>query len=250
MKVVIASGGFDPIHSGHIGYLNAAKQLGDILIVGVNSDDWLIRKKGQAFLPWNERAEIVKNLKCVDQVLGFNDDDGTAIDLINKVCKAFPTSKLIFANGGDRTRNNIPEMIVPNVEFAFGIGGENKVNSSSSILESWKTSKVDRSWGYYKVIHELNSGDASIKVKELVVYPGKSLSLQRHNNRSEFWFVSSGYGQVILNDVKHMLYSKSEFLIPESSWHKLYNITTDTELKIIEIQYGSECNESDIERAD
>jgi len=58
MKVVIASGGFDPIHSGHIGYLNAAKQLGDILIVGVNSDDWLIRKKGQAFLPWNERAEI------------------------------------------------------------------------------------------------------------------------------------------------------------------------------------------------
>lgn len=140
MKVVLVTGGFDPLHSGHIAYLNSAKQLGDVLVVGLNSDEWLIRKKGKAFLPLEERNEIVVNLKPVDQtIVGFDDSDGSARDAIKKIRKLYPTEHLIFANGGDRTSENIPEMDVPddNISFVFGVGGENKKNSSSWILKKW-----------------------------------------------------------------------------------------------------------------
>ena len=136
-KIVICSGGFDPLHSGHIEYLSCAKQLGDYLVVGVNSDDWLKNKKGCYFLPWKERSNILENLVMVSEVLGFDDSDGTAIDLIEKVKTAHPDSCIIFANGGDRTKENIPEMVVGNVSFAFGVGGSDKLNSSSQILDDW-----------------------------------------------------------------------------------------------------------------
>lgn len=137
--VVIASGGFDPIHSGHINYLNEAAKLGNYLIVAVNSDAWLARKKGKAFLDWNERAVIVENLKAVDAVVDFDDFDGTAKDAIKIVRKLYANAKIIFANGGDRTKENIPEMDIvdDNLEFVFGVGGEHKQNSSSWILKSW-----------------------------------------------------------------------------------------------------------------
>jgi cytidyltransferase-like protein len=137
--VVIASGGFDPIHSGHINYLNEAAKLGNYLIVAVNSDAWLSRKKGKAFLDWNERATIVENLKVVDAVLAFDDFDGTAKDAIKIVRKLYSNAKIIFANGGDRTKENIPEMDIKddNLQFVFGVGGEHKQNSSSWILKSW-----------------------------------------------------------------------------------------------------------------
>ena len=141
ITIVIATGGFDPIHSGHINYLNEAAKLGNFLIVGINSDAWLVRKKGKAFMEWNERAIIVENLKSVDQVIAFDDFDGTAKDAIRIVRMHNPNAKIIFANGGDRTKENIPEMDVEddNLEFIFGIGGENKQNSSSWILKSWET---------------------------------------------------------------------------------------------------------------
>jgi D-beta-D-heptose 7-phosphate kinase/D-beta-D-heptose 1-phosphate adenosyltransferase len=124
--IVIATGGFDPVHSGHINYLLEAKRLGDLLCVGVNSDAWLIRKKGKYFLPWNERAAIVGHLKPVDRVMDFDDFDGSAIDAIRQV-------------RGDRTSENIPEMSIqdPNLEFMFGVGGDYKQNSSSWILKAW-----------------------------------------------------------------------------------------------------------------
>jgi D-beta-D-heptose 7-phosphate kinase/D-beta-D-heptose 1-phosphate adenosyltransferase len=139
LKIVIATGGFDPIHSGHIKYLNAASKLGDMLIVGVNSDEWLRRKKGKEFLPWVEREYIVKNLKSVDRVMTFNDDDGSAKDIIKVVRSHYIMAKIIFANGGDRTKKNIPEMDVEdsNLEFVFGVGGEDKANSSSIILKNY-----------------------------------------------------------------------------------------------------------------
>jgi len=107
--IVIATGGFDPIHSGHIKYLQAAKSLGNRLIVGINSDAWLIRKKGQAFMPWNERATIVENLRMVDDVIEFDDWDGSAQHAIKIVRKRYPSAYIIFANGGDRTQQNIPD---------------------------------------------------------------------------------------------------------------------------------------------
>lgn len=136
--IVLVTGGFDPIHGGHIDYFNAAKQLGDILIVGVNSDTWLKRKKGQYFMPITERVQIIENLRMVDNCILFNDDDDTAIEAIKNVKALYPNCRIIFANGGDRTKDNIPEMVFDDVEFVFGVGGADKKNSSSDILRKWK----------------------------------------------------------------------------------------------------------------
>jgi len=140
-NVVLITGGFDPIHSGHIAYFKAARKLGDILVVGVNSDDWLVRKKGKYFLPFNERATIVESIKGVSYTLAFDDSDGSAKDAIVKVRHSWPNSNIIFANGGDRTSTNIPEMDIVDdkLTFTFGVGGEDKKNSSSWILNTWKS---------------------------------------------------------------------------------------------------------------
>jgi D-beta-D-heptose 7-phosphate kinase/D-beta-D-heptose 1-phosphate adenosyltransferase len=137
-KVVLVTGGFDPLHSGHLDYLKSAKKLGDKLIVGINSDEWLIRKKGKNFLPEKERHEILSSIKYVDGCILFNDDDNTAIEAIKNVMMLFPYSQIIFANGGDRTEKNIPEMIFDNVIFVFGVGGKDKKNSSSWILKKYE----------------------------------------------------------------------------------------------------------------
>jgi cytidyltransferase-like protein len=142
-RVVIVTGGFDPIHSGHISYIRAARELGDYLVVGVNTDSWLKRKKGRAFLPWHERATIVESIKGVDMMLAFDDSDDSAKDCIRQVREAFPNTTIVFANGGDRTRKNIPEMDIAddNIEFHFGVGGDFKKNSSRWILDKWTTSR-------------------------------------------------------------------------------------------------------------
>jgi D-beta-D-heptose 7-phosphate kinase/D-beta-D-heptose 1-phosphate adenosyltransferase len=140
MNIVLVTGGFDPIHSGHIAYFNAAKTLGNMLVVGVNSDAWLVRKKGKPFLNFGERCNIVSNIKCVDVVIDFDDSDGSAKDAIRKVRIQFPSAHIVFANGGDRTSKNIPEMDVRdnNISYVFGVGGSDKMNSSSWILNNWK----------------------------------------------------------------------------------------------------------------
>jgi D-beta-D-heptose 7-phosphate kinase/D-beta-D-heptose 1-phosphate adenosyltransferase len=138
-RLVLITGGFDPVHSGHIEYINAAKSLGDYLFIGLNSDDWLAQKKGKPFMPWHERHMILANLRSVDDVFAFNDNDGTAIDAIRTIREANPDCTIIFANGGDRTKENIPEMNcgVDDIEFVFGVGGSDKKNSSSWILNKW-----------------------------------------------------------------------------------------------------------------
>ena len=137
-KIVLISGGFDPLHSGHLAYIKAARKLGDKLIVGLNSDDWLVRKKGKNFLPEKERYSIISSIRYVDGCILFNDTDDTAIEAIKNVKMLYPYSQIIFANGGDRTKENIPEMIFDDVIFMFGVGGEDKKNSSSWILQKWK----------------------------------------------------------------------------------------------------------------
>ena len=98
-NIVLISGGFDPIHSGHIAYLQAAKALGDKLIVAVNSDDWLTRKKGRPFMPITERATIIKNLSMVDEVItDYDDSDGSSIDALHIIKLRYPNSTIIFAN--------------------------------------------------------------------------------------------------------------------------------------------------------
>jgi len=251
-KIVLVTGGFDPIHSGHIEYFKAAKKLGDLLVVGVNSDQWLTRKKGMPFMPANERHAIVSSLSMVDRTMFFNDNDGSAKNAINDVRALYPNDQIIFANGGDRTQENIPEMSVKddNIVFAFGVGGENKMNSSSWILQEWKAPKTSRAWGYYRVLHEQNK---EVKLKELTVDPGKCLSMQRHKDRAEHWFVAEGTATVYsLNrstDVELKgVYNKFDSLhIGKTEWHQLCN-EAEGPLKIVEIQYGDNCIEDDIER--
>ena len=89
MRVVIVSGGFDPIHSGHINHFIEARKLGDILIVGLNSDEWLTRKKGKPFLPIDERLAVVKSMRMVDSAVAFNDDDNSSISLIRQALVLF-----------------------------------------------------------------------------------------------------------------------------------------------------------------
>ena len=141
MRVVIVSGGFDPIHSGHIEHFKEAKKLGDILIVGLNSDEWLTRKKGKPFMPIEERLAVIRELRMVDSAVSFNDDNNSSIDLIKKALVLF--DDVLFANGGDRTQDNIPEIYEfdkdPRVQFAFGVGGTHKQNSSSWILKKWNS---------------------------------------------------------------------------------------------------------------
>jgi len=250
--IVLVTGGFDPIHSGHIAYFKAAKTLGDSLIVGLNSDEWLARKKGRAFMPWNERLCVINNLSMVDEVYTFDDTDGSAKNFIHQIRAHYPEAKLIFANGGDRTSSNIPEMDVydKNLTFAFGVGGIDKMNSSRWILEEWKAPKTERTWGYFRVLYEPNK---QTKLKELTVDPGKSLSMQRHSDRSEFWFVSEGEATLYTVNVKTDVELVGKFTehqhmwIPKTAWHQLAN-ESEKPLKIIEIQFGEECVEEDIER--
>ena len=249
MKIVLATGGFDPIHSGHIKFLKNAKELGDMLVVGINSDEWLERKKGKSFMPWNERLKIINNLQMVDEVYTFMDDDDSAINFIKQIKAHYPKDELIFVNGGDRTADNIPEMVFDDVEFVFGVGGEDKRNSSSSILEEWKAPKTVRSWGYYRILHEdAMGGNPKTKVKELTVDPGSSISLQRHKFRREYWVVTSGTATVELEGQPKTLGIHDDVEIPIGWWHRLSNKTT-MPLRIVEIQTGMKCVEEDIERA-
>jgi len=156
--IVIVTGGFDPLHSGHIVYFQDAKKLGDKLIVGINSDEWLVNKKGRPFMSLSERTEIIKNLAVVDEVVTFDDQDNSASGAIREVLKKYPKNKILFANGGDRTSGNILEMDAfkdqTNVEFVFSVGGDFKKNSSSWILEEWKSPTVEKPWGAFKVLDE------------------------------------------------------------------------------------------------
>ena len=250
--VVIVTGGFDPIHSGHIEYLKSAKKIGDLLIVGVNSDAWLERKKGRAFMPSTERIQIIKNLKMVDETVLFDDRDGSAKEAIKNARLLHPDAKLIFANGGDRTKENIPEMDIQddNLEFVFGVGGEDKKNSSSWILEDYKAPKTQRIWGYYRVLHEVHGPhEPTMVVKELTVDPGKSLSMQYHNYRNEFWIVSEGIATLTRLEPTKVITMKmhEKEIINKEEWHQLSN-QTENPLRVVEIQYGDLCVEWDIVR--
>ena len=253
--VVIVSGGFDPLHSGHIEYFKAAKALGNKLVVAVNSDAWLERKKGKHFMPFAERANIIKHLDMVDDVIGFDDNDNTANSAIFCMLSTHGNNtNLIFANGGDRATDNTPEYNMyksqHGLQFVWGVGGTNKINSSSSILKNWDKPTTNRAWGTYTVLDK----NIGWQVKELAFFTGKSLSSQRHFKRSEHWHVVHGTIRMELefqNGYKtDKLYNAGDSIdIPKNTWHKATNTGTSTST-VIEVWLGDELTENDIERRD
>ena len=128
-KTVAVSGGMDPVHKGHVRMIQEASQFGDVIVI-LNSDDWLMRKKGFVFMSWEERAEILESIKGVTKVVRVDDTDGS-------VCEALRREKpTYFANGGDRTDKNTPEMDVCSelgITMLWGVGG-GKIQSSSDLV--------------------------------------------------------------------------------------------------------------------
>ena len=250
MKIVLISGGFDPIHSGHLKYIEEAKKLGDKLIVALNSDEWLVNKKGKFFLPFSERKKILTSLENVDEVIDFLDDKvGSVINALNDLKEKYPNDNIIFANGGDRDNTNIPEMKVKGINFQFGVGGSSKINSSSWILENWNNQREERVWGYFQTLKT----EKNLKLKELVVKAGKGISYQRHFERSEIWFVSKGKCKVKLSKTdpdkfeEKILNINDLFKVDRNDWHQIINPFED-DCHLIEIQYGPKVIEDDIER--
>lgn len=199
----------------------------------------------------SERLSIIENLSMVDKCILFDDNDGSSTSAIKMVRDLYPQAHIIFANGGDRTSENILEMEYSddNLSFAFGVGGTDKQNSSSWLLGEWKQPKTIRNWGYYRVLHDVNG----CKVKELTVEPDSSISMQKHHERNEYWLVSEGRCIIqSMLDSGYMtpartLATHDSCVVKKDEWHQLVN-PFDQPCKIVEIQYGSNCIEEDIER--
>ena len=135
--IVLVSGGFDPIHSGHIKLIEEAAKYGDVVVL-LNSDAWLCNKKGREFLSFNERKIILNSIKNVVDVISCGNLDQTCIDGIKIALMTYSDRKLLFANGGDRTNTSTPETLFcenNKIKLLWGIGGNDKLNSSSWILK-------------------------------------------------------------------------------------------------------------------
>ena len=130
MKRIMVSGGFDPVHVGHVRMIEEASRYGVVIVV-INSDNWLLRKKGYVFMPWKQRAEIMGNIKGVGMVSSVDDKDGSVCEAIRRI------KPDIFANGGDRKINNTPETELCDyldIQTLWGVGGTSKPQSSSWLV--------------------------------------------------------------------------------------------------------------------
>ena len=137
--VAIVSGGFDPIHKGHVRLINSASRYGEVLVI-LNSDPWLERKKGYSFMSWEEREEILLSIRGVFEVVLAKDDDGTVCKSLREIAKDYGGDKLHFVNGGDRKNDNVPEVKVCkelDIKMIWGAGG-GKIQSSSELVNRMK----------------------------------------------------------------------------------------------------------------
>jgi len=134
-KIIAVGGGFDPLHIGHIRHLQEARKLGTWLVVLVSNDEDMIRKKGYCFMPLEERMEILRELRCVDEVWETWDKDGTQAETLRAICPD------VYAKGGDRTPDNMPVNEIEacaeiGCEIVYGVG--EKIQSSSELVRKIK----------------------------------------------------------------------------------------------------------------
>lgn len=242
MKKVAISGYFNPIHSGHLDYIKEAKALGDYLVVIINSDKQVALKGSVPFMDENERARILTDNKYVDEVF-------ISIDVDRSVCKSLEAVKPdIFANGGDRFSDNVPENGVCaklGIKTVFQIGGAKNESSSTLIKRaSYHHLEAKRPWGKFKILFD----GLDCKVKKLIVKPKQKLSLQSHKFRDEHWIVTQGTGLFTIgSDINPGFYGKYLY-VPRGCKHRIENISSTEYLTLIEVQTGTYFGEDDIIR--
>ncbi len=268
-RILVTSGGFDPIHAGHVSHLQDFKSIpASHHIIALNGDSWLERKKGLHFMPWVQRARVIEAMSVGECHYAQAEDD-TVCRFLTELRNEYPFARIIFCKGGDRNAENIPEMQVEGIEFVFGVGGSSKKQSSSHFLESYYQRRlslendkrtVDRPWGWYMDLMslgvDLDLEKTTTKVKVLTMNPKSEMSVQRHKHRSELWFVESG---TLVAKVENkaggqnpdtVIMSRGKYYhIPTKTWHQLTNPSNELVI-VIEIQDGTDCNENDIERVD
>ncbi len=244
MKKVVVSGGFDPVHIGHLRMFQKAKELGDHLNVIINSDEFLIEKKGYKFMNFEERKEIILGFSCVDKVTKSIDSDNTVCKTLEMLSKN--NSIHIFANGGDRkNKSDIPEFKIcneNNIKMVFDVGG-GKIQSSSDLVTKFINYRENRPWGFFENLLE----EKNYKVKKLVIFPNERISFQFHNYRQEKWYVVKGIGKVFIDKKVFKCKKGSSFEIKKKEKHSIEN-NGKSLLEIIEIQSGSKLIEEDIVR--
>ena len=243
----LVSGGFDPVHLGHLKMLQEAKKLANKVIVLLNNDEWLIKKKGKPFMNENQRKEILSEFKSITKVIIQNSSDKSSNQAIEDFVRNNPNKSICYCNGGDRSNiKNILESKICKklgVSLEFGVGGEEKVESSSQLSRNYLGNVEKRPWGNYHVIAK-NTG---YQIKEIKVAQGSKLSLQKHKSRSEFWQIVKGKSKIIVENQEHYLKEKEYIYIPKNVVHRIENIG-EKELIFIEIQLGENLKEDDIIR--
>ncbi len=246
MKKIVVSGGFDPLHIGHIRMFNNAKKLGDHLTIILNSDRFLMKKKGFIFMPYKERKEVILSLGVVDRVIKSIDKDHTVCETIKKLSKKNEID--VFANGGDRKNiNDIPENIIckkNKIEMIFEIGGD-KIQSSSDLTKKFQNYTEKRPWGSFENLKK----EKGYLVKKISIQPDQKISLQLHNNRSEYWVVVRGKGEITIDKAQKKCSKGSSFFIKKQQLHRIENIGKSP-LDLIEVQLGNHISEEDIKRFD
>ena len=139
-KTIVLSGGFDPIHAGHIKMIQAATLYGEVIIV-LNSDDWLKRKKGYVFMPFTSRSYLLRHIKGVKEVFAVDDSDNTVCEALRRI------NPDMFGNGGNRTAENTPEVNLckeMKIDMVWNLGG-NKIQSSRGLINTLFASKPVKS---------------------------------------------------------------------------------------------------------
>lgn len=245
---VAVSGGFDPLHIGHVRMFEAARKLGDKLVIILNNDNWLKDKKGFSFMREDERAELIQSLPFVDRVVVTDhkrfDTDRSVVAALRKVRPD------IFANGGDRFADNIPEFAVCEelgIEMKFNVGKGGKVQSSSWMIRDAARAfaRSMRPWGEF---YNWDSGN-KWHLKTIYIRPESRLSLQYHKNRSEWWVLVEGDATAVTigNDKKQYeeaLKLGEIFRIDKEQSHRL---TSKHGGVVVEIAHG-DFDEEDIVR--